>query len=69
VTLSVRVRRLRCCNQECKQIIFAERAEELVAGHARRTTRLGNIQRTVGLAVGGEAGARLVDRLDPMIAC
>jgi transposase len=34
------------------------------APHARRTKRLAEIQRHVGLALGGAAGARLAGRLD-----
>jgi transposase len=63
VTLSVHVRRMRCINRRCARQIFAERAEELVGHQARCTVRLRDIQRSVGLALGGEAGARLIERL------
>jgi hypothetical protein len=63
VTLCFQVRRLRCANQRCTQLIFAERAEEIVGANARRTLRLRKIQRSVGLALGGETGARLIERL------
>ena len=63
VTICLLVRRLRCANQHCGQRIFAERTEAAIGAHARRTVRLGDIQRSVGLALGGEAGARLVERL------
>jgi transposase len=63
VRICLQVRRLRCANQHCAQRIFAERAEQVVGAHPRRTVRLGDIQRSVGLALGGEAGTRLVERL------
>jgi transposase len=63
VTLCFEVRRLRCGNRRCIRRIFAERAEEIVGMHGRRTVRLRDIQRSVGLALGGEAGTRLIERL------
>ena len=68
VVLCVHVRRLRCLNRKCAQRIFAERVEDLVSSHARRTRRLREIQRSVGLALGGEAGARLIERLSMPIS-
>ena len=68
VLLSVHVRRLRCINRRCAQRIFAERAEEIVGSHARRTARLRDIQRSVGLVLGGEAGSRLIERLSMPIS-
>lgn len=66
--LSVQIRRLRCINPICTQRIFAERAEALACRYARRTLRLHDIQRSVGLALGGEAGARLIDRLSMRVS-
>ena len=63
VVLCIHVRRLRCANRRCEQRIFAERAEDVAARHARRTLRVRDVQRSVGLALGGEAGARLIERL------
>ncbi|MGN8120042.1 transposase family protein [Labrys sp. 22185] len=63
VTIRVQVRRLRCINTRCSQRIFGERAEGVVMPYARRTLRLRDLQRCVGVALGGEAGARLTDRL------
>lgn len=63
MTLHVEVRRLRCANRRCPQRIFAERAEAVVNRYARRSVRLRDVQRSVGLALGGEAGARLIERL------
>jgi transposase len=44
---------------ECPQRIFCERIPTLVAPYARRTLRLNETRRLIGLAVGGEAGSRL----------
>ncbi|MDE8653724.1 ISL3 family transposase [Novosphingobium sp. H3SJ31-1] len=68
VMLCVQVRRLRCINRSCAQRIFAERAEALAGRYARRTLRLRDIERSVGLALGGEAGARLIDRLSMRVS-
>lgn len=68
VVLCLHVRRLRCLNRRCPQRIFAERAVEFAGTHARRTIRLRDIQRSVGLALGGEAGARLIERLSMPIS-
>ncbi|MFC7555656.1 ISL3 family transposase [Pseudoroseomonas wenyumeiae] len=63
VTLRVQARRLRCRNPECRRQTFAERLAEGAAAAARRTLRLADLQRHLGLALGGEAGARLAARL------
>jgi transposase len=63
VTLRVRVRRFRCLNPSCPRRTFAERLGEAARPAARRTSRLGDLQRHLGLVVGGEAGARLAARL------
>jgi transposase len=43
--------------------VFVERLPTIAASRARRTVRLAEIQRHVGLALGGAAGARLAQRL------
>jgi transposase len=63
VTLRVRARRFRCLNPSCPRQSFAERLAEAAEPAARRTGRLGDLQRHIGLAVGGEPGARLAARL------
>jgi len=63
VRLSLRVRRFRCPEPGCPRRIFTERLPSLVEPYARKTTRLYEILRLVGFALGGEAGARLVNRL------
>jgi transposase len=63
VRLSLLVRRFRCSAPECPRRIFAERLASVVEPYARKTTRLHEILRLVGFALGGEGGARLLWRL------
>ena len=63
VRVGLRVRRFYCHNTACARQTFAERLPELVAPHARRTGRLAEAQTRVGVALGGEAGSRLLSRL------
>jgi len=63
VTLRVQARRFRCLNASCARQTFAERLPEAAELAARRTNRLADLQRHLGLAVGGEPGARLAARL------
>ena len=63
VTLHIQARRFRCLNASCSRQTFAERLAEVAPLAARRTERLGSLQRCLGLALGGEAGARLAARL------
>lgn len=63
VRLELQVRRFYCRNNHCVQRTFAERLPVLIAPHARRTRRLTKAQSTVGIAIGGEAGARLLKKL------
>jgi transposase len=63
VELQVDVRRFRCSNGGCRRRIFAERLPEVAALKARRTARLREAQRHIGLTLGGEPGARLARRL------
>jgi transposase len=63
VELQVDVRRFRCANEACHRRIFAERLPAVAAVKARRTVRLREAQRHIGLALGGEPGARLARRL------
>jgi transposase len=63
VTLRVQARRFRCLDPACPRQTFAERLASIAAVAARRTERLGGLQRHLGLALGGEAGARLAERL------
>ena len=59
----LRVRRFYCRNPRCSRRTFAERLPDLVLPHAGRTRRLAEAQGRVGVALGGEAGARLLRHL------
>ncbi|MFL5337384.1 MAG: ISL3 family transposase [Geminicoccaceae bacterium] len=61
--LLVRVRRFCCGNPSCPRQTFAEPLGPIAARSARRTARLASVQCQLGLALGGEAGARLAERL------
>jgi transposase len=64
VVLRLLVRRFRCTAAGCPRAIFCERLPGFVATHARATDRLTDIHRLVGMALGGEPGARLASHLD-----
>ena len=63
VVLRVQARRFRCLHPACPRQTFAECLGDVASARARRTGRLGALQRHLGLALGGEAGARLAERL------
>ena len=63
VTLLVQARRFRCLDPSCSRLTFAERLPGVAPLAARRTGRLGSLQSHLGLALGGEAGQRLAERL------
>jgi transposase len=63
VRLVLRGRRWFCDNPACPQRIFSERVPGLVCPHGRRTERWQALQQAIGLALGGEAGARLAHAL------
>ncbi len=63
VTIHVAARRFRCRNSACARKTFAERLVDVARVSARRTKRLFGLHRDLGLASGGEAGARLAMRL------
>ncbi len=52
-----------CPNAECRRRIFTERLPEVAAPWARKTMRLIQRLQSIGLALGGAAGARLGDCL------
>jgi transposase len=58
VRLQLRVRRFCCDNSACQQRTCVERLPGLVRRFGRRTERLTETQRQIGLALGGEAGTR-----------
>jgi transposase len=57
------VRKFFCDHPACPRQIFTERLSTVAASWARRTRRLAQLLLAYGLALGGEAGARLVARL------
>jgi transposase len=64
VQINLEVRRFRCGSSDCRRRIFAERLDgEIAAPFARRTSRLQNIIRHLGLALGGRPGQSLARRL------
>lgn len=63
VRLLLRVRRFRCPNPICQRKTFAESFSLLVAPRAQRTCSARELLRVIGQAMGGEAGARLSQRL------
>lgn len=64
VAIRLVVRRFRCATPDCPQSISCERLPDLVEPHARTSRRLDDTHRLVGLALGGEAGARLAGHLN-----
>ncbi len=61
--LQIRVRRFRCTSSACPRQTFVEQIPVVMARHARKTRRLIDALRNIGLRVGGEAGARLATQL------
>jgi transposase len=59
VRIQLTVRKFRCRNRACGRRIFTERVPDLVAAYSRHTHRLATALRMIGLALGGNAGARL----------
>lgn len=63
VTLTLATRRFFCEDASCSRRIFAEPFPGLAAARSRRSARLTALFSAVGLALGGEPGARLVAEL------
>jgi transposase len=63
VRLRWHTRRFFCSSPTCSRRIFTERLPKTAARYARRSTRLNEALQSIGLALGGEAGARLAARL------
>ena len=63
VVIRVRARRFRCPDLACVRRTFAEPLFGAPVRRSWRTCRLGDLQRHIGLAAGGEAGSRLARRL------
>jgi transposase len=63
VRLQLLVRKFVCRRVTCARRIFTERLPDVAAPYARNTMRLVNALRAIGMALGGNAGARLAARL------
>jgi transposase len=63
VRMQLFVRKFVCRNPNCVRRIFSERLPGLVATYARKTCRLVAALQAIGVALGGNAGARLAARL------
>ena len=63
VHLIIHVRRFFCKKPTCPQKIFAEQLPTLCLPHAQRTKRLQEALCQLGLAIGGQAGARIGEAL------
>jgi transposase len=63
VELRVSVRRFRCRARDCLRITFVESLPLVSPRYGRQTSRLSETIRLIGYVLGGEAGARLSERL------
>jgi transposase len=63
VRVHLTVRTFVCRHAACVRRIFTERLPDLVAAYARKTSRLVAALQAIGLALGGQAEARLAARL------
>jgi len=59
----LRVRRFYCRARDCVRQIFCERLEGFAKSHSRQTERLDSCLKLIAQALGGNAGARLSERL------
>jgi len=63
VELGLHMRRFRCGFRDCPRATFVEPLPLVCRRYARQTSRLSETIRLIGYVLGGEAGARLSDRL------
>jgi transposase len=63
IRFRLHTRRFFCDQSSCARQTFSEPLPDTVAPYARRTRRLNEALRLIGLALGGEAGSRLAERL------
>ena len=63
VALELSVRRFSCDRRECPQRVFAERLAVTAPRYGRRSARAQNMLGWLGVALGGEGGARAAARL------
>jgi transposase len=59
VKLILSARKFFCLNPDCRRRIFCERLPGLAAPYARKTLRLNELLRRLGVALGGRPGARM----------
>ena len=64
----VEVRRFRCQNPDYSRSIFCERLPTCALAYARRTVRAARVLTAISFALGGRAGARLVEDLSMQIS-
>ena len=63
VQMKLHVRRFVCANALCPRRTFAERLREPIKAYARRSKRCDSRLQTIGLLLGGNAGALLAKRM------
>lgn len=63
VRLELHTRKFFCQNADCPQKVFCERLPPVAERYARQTCRLNEALTLIGLALGGEAGARTAVKL------
>ena len=63
VEVHLHVRRLRCDTKACSHLTFAETWPAWLDARVQRTSRLAQVQRSVAMALGGEASKRLLTLL------
>jgi hypothetical protein len=63
IRIQLIVRKFVCRHLTCARRIFTERLPDFAATYARKTMRLVKALQTIGIALGGQAGARLTTRL------
>ncbi len=63
VELRMDARRFRCLAKDCSRVTFVERLPRVSPRYGRQTSRLAETIRMIGYVLGGEAGARLSERL------
>ncbi len=68
VRIELTVRKWFCSTADCPRRIFTERLPAVVAPWARRTARLANRQRLIGLTVAGSAGASVARPVTTILA-
>jgi|SRR5579864_1533734 len=68
VRVRLQTRRFFCDSVKCARRVFAERLPGTTATHSRRTQRMQEALCWLGLALGGEAGARTAQRLGMIVS-